>query len=371
MEESTKPPDVRGRELLALSARLNLQLTEEFRRDRAVAPAFVIRIKEFMLQLAEAGNDIWRPRERHQIEAVLGYWASVLRLATGTVIFAPPLAEYIGAAREDSDPSLSLPVRMDLQSALQVLQAGKPLENCRVVGGSGKLEKSTRLQLGRAAVLSNCHFTDCNLDELALPIGSKLVHVAFKDCSFEGINWSRIHILDCSFHELRLETGTLREVTLTTSIFRKAEFGPDTRFTRCNFSSGIFDGAQGKGARFEGCDFSNARMPSTNFRNCNLSGASFVRTMLDDARFDDCNLTKAQFVDCDLDRVTFVRATTKGANLVQARGLLSAEIVGGSWSDAILNENDRDALVIPESLEAAAKPAVIREAERIVSRVAS
>ncbi|WP_239724168.1 MULTISPECIES: pentapeptide repeat-containing protein [unclassified Mammaliicoccus] len=158
--------------------------------------------------------------------------------------------------------------------------------------------------------------------------------------------------------------------------FNKAhiEFDEDTTqmdtlyFNQCTFESIDFTKIHGLDLVFHGCDLSNCQFEDASlnriqFKDGRMIGATFTDLTLKHVQFSNCQLKMSQFVNCQFDHVlfndnqmseTYISFCKQKALEIKDCSLTSLEVVETSLNGVDLSSNEIEELVIqPTDLKGA------------------
>ncbi len=139
----------------------------------------------------------------------------------------------------------------------------------------------------RGAILEDCTFENCRLQELSFT-GCRFVGCSFRRCVLTGLKFREIQAFGNRFEECSLAGLNWAELLDV----RKREMGflPFDALLRCEARHCVFYGLDLRKQDFSQCDFSGSY-----FEECNLSEASFRQARLRGTSFSHNDLRSADF----------------------------------------------------------------------------
>ena len=313
-EPSFRDPSIRMRDKSA-------KLRERWRTIRKEGkPASDIRadVLSFLSEAAESGESIVSAANRQMVALEIELWRRWL---------ATELGEYLDpiemAQSQVSEDEL---IGIDRQDLLERLVQGETV-NGRLVRDVVFANYLTEVSDAFSeAKLINCRFERCVFDGASFGANTKLVYVAFLECSLNNMYWPRVRASSLAFEDLRIQGARFEGGMFADVLFRNFQSSNGTSFADANFTYCRFEDVEFVGTDFTGAIFSSCVFEGAKFTACNFNQAVFSESRRMDAVIAGGSMREVIFSYCQMEALRVVPGPPRGgeaARRVQARPDLS------------------------------------------------
>jgi uncharacterized protein YjbI with pentapeptide repeats len=313
-EPPFRDPSIRMRDRSA-------KLRERWRSIRDHRPASDLRddVLAFLNDAAESGESIVSASNREMVAIEIGLWRQWL---------AAELGEYLDPIdMAPSQVSVDEELRgIDRQDLLEMLQRGETV-NGRLVKDVVFANYLTEVSDAFSeAKLINCRFERCVFDGASFGSNTKLVYVAFLECSLNNMYWPRVRASSLVFEDLHIRGARFEGGMFADVLFRNFQSSNGTSFADANFTYCRFEDVEFAGTDFTGAIFSNCVFEGATFTACNFNQAVFSESDRMEVTIAGGSMRDVIFSHCQMAAVQVVAGPPRGgdaARRIQVRPDLS------------------------------------------------
>lgn len=302
------------------------ELEVEFRRTKRTkgqTGELILRAERLLADTAESGMITPEREEREVLRSVGEYWASVLRVATEEIIFAPALVRFAG--RPSRRNRLRQISRDELQDRIrrEDLVTGVALEGVDLSG----------IIFGNARIIDSV-LRECNLDGATFGYGSQLIYTNFTGSSLKRLRARGMKANGAIFTNALLEGADFGEADLSWALLTGAKFDRETNFSQSTFTSANLRDVKGDGSLFNGAIMPQVELQGATLTNCDFRSAFLIDGKLQQADLSGANLHGAFLQSADIYQTNFVGANLGEVNFERAKNVERALFDQTNWQDA-------------------------------------
>lgn len=268
----------------------------------------------FLHDTAASGELIVSPTNREMVIAEIEVWRYWLAAEMGEYLEPLELAPS-----QVSDDEL---MSVDRQNLLEMLSRGETVNGRVVRDVAFASYRDEVTEVFSEAKLINCRFERCVFDGASFGSNTKLVYVAFLECSLNNMYWPRVRASSLAFEDLHIRGARFEGGVFADVLFRNFQSSNGTSFTDANFTYCRFENVEFVGTDFTGAIFSNCVFENAKFTACNFNQAAFSQFDRMEATIAGGSMRDVIFTYCQMEAVRIVAGPPRGgeaARRIKAR----------------------------------------------------